>query len=187
MHQGTSIVPLACLAILGLSALGCSTGDSSTDDAPPQEKIADDPPEVIGPPPQEETSDELESATEWSAEFGLLENEQYEIRLIADGETVKRLQRYEEGGRMPESYEFFTTTYCGEPTLVLITATVLSTGISGGTLYENIIFHRDDHHVLATIVGGVVRDREDGSYISNSQPDIEEQLSQGTMECSDED
>lgn len=169
--------PSIALSFLLCLAIGCSTGDAAVEENPLEES------DLIAPPSQEEATKELESATEWSAEFSPLEDEQYEIRLMADGDTVQRLERFEEGGRMPESYEFFKTTHCDEPALVLISETPISTGVSSGTRYENLVFHRHDHHLIASFNGSVVRDREDGSYISNDQPEIADALRDGEMEC----
>ena len=94
------------------------------------------------------------------------------------GVALASLQRFAEGGQEPTLRDNFASTYCGDDVFVVVIGTPVSTGISSGTLYDNILFNADGE-IIAEYSGGEVVDSEDGSVISDDQPELEASLRAG--------
>lgn len=170
MTRHPQTIAILLTLLLALTATAC-------DDPEPSEAPATT--EATAEPTPEPTAEPSAELPEYTAEVSDFDGEDYSFRLLADGEAVFSAQYAAEGGREARVDEVFTSTYCGQDVVVVVLQTEVSTGISVGSIYQNLLFSHPDTELVSEYSGGEVRDREDGSAITDNQAELLESLRAG--------
>lgn len=128
----------------------------------------------------EEEPEELAKVDNWRFEIEV--GEGFELVAYDGGTELARRAGHEEGGRLPEAGEHFTTEFCGLHAVIVQLTTSVSTAISSGTFYTYVLVDRQDPQIGQVFTASDVRDREDGSVIKNDWEELESQLRAGVEE-----
>lgn len=164
------------VSVIFVTTMACSSAQPLADEPAPVSE-----PTSAQEPASEEREFEGDDAIEppLTAEIADFDGETYSLSLYDDGASVQSLERYAEAGAEPRVHDVFETDYCGSSAVVVIVASDISTAISTGTVYDNLVFGLLDQTLIAQYSGAEVVDRDDGSVVSDDQPELERSLRDG--------
>lgn len=174
------LMNLTLLALLVACAPAAESTTSDSEPVPTASEVTDSEPETE-PEPTAETDpvpepEEQPKEFDWDVELVDVDADNYKIHVLLDGNLIREVRRVKEGGIMPSIQESFDARVCDHSATVFVLVSSVSTGVSGGSLFDNLVLDKKDGAVITTIHGADVQDRQDGSAISDTQDELIEKL-----------
>ena len=184
-----SLCSLLFIGLIATSVVACDSPEPEQEESPGEEQAE------LGDDMVEEAADEADKVEpdpgQWS--FEVEPNEEtpdptFEFQGYRDGDLVVERVAYEEGGSrdLPTVGDHYGTEFCGRPAIVVTLESAISTGISTGTSFNNVVIDHESAEVLGVLSASEIVDREDGSVISDDQDETEELL-RGSVDEDNED